>query len=409
MNIVVVGAGIIGALSALQLQRAGHRVTLVDRDEPGMQCSYGNGGALSPDFCVPFALPGMMKRIPRWFADPNGPLFVDWRHLPRSLPWLVQWLRQGKLDKVWHNARAMRALHAPCIDLYESMLGENAAGLIERGGSVYVWKTPKAGPTENLARTIRESMGVQVVPLQGAQVRDVDPNLDPSYSNGLLFPNNGHTVNPLRLTQTVVRMFAAAGGVLSRDDIHGPAWKDGKVVGVHGAQGVIAAERVVVATGIRGKAFAAQLGDRVLLQAERGYHVMLPDPRVRPTLKISNRDHMFGLASMEHGVRIGGTVEIADPDAPMRPERAHSLLRHARAMYPGLNVEGATIWMGSRPSTPDCLPVIGPARKASNVIYAFGHGHSGVMASPMTAELVTAMVNGAAPPVDPSPYRASRF
>ncbi|MBB5216458.1 NAD(P)/FAD-dependent oxidoreductase [Parapusillimonas granuli] len=409
MKILVVGAGIIGALSALQLRRSGHAVTLIERDEPGMQCSYGNGGALSPDFCVPFALPGMMKRIPRWFADPNGPLFVDWRHLPKSLPWLFEWLRQSKLDKVWHNARAMRALHGPCIDLYESMLGEKAAGLIERGGSVYVWKTPKAGPTETLSRTIRETMGVQVVPLQGRQVQEIDPNLHPSYCNGLLFPNNGHTVNPLRLTQTIVDMFVAIGGAVIRDDVQGPVWKDGKVIGVQCSQGSNLAERMVIATGIRGKTFAAQLGDHVLLQAERGYHVMLPDPGVRPALKISNRDHMFGLAPMENGVRIGGTVEISDPDAPMRPERARSLLMHARAMYPDLNVEGAEFWMGSRPSTPDCLPIIGPSARAPNVLYAFGHGHSGVMASPMTAQLVTALINDAAPPVDPTPYRPDRF
>lgn len=409
MKIVVVGAGIIGALSALQLQRAGHGVTLIERGEPGMQCSYGNGGALSPDFCVPFALPGMIKRLPHWFLDPNGPLFVDWRHLARSLPWLLAWLGQSRLDKVWHNARAMRALHEPCIDLYEAMLGANAAGLIERGGSIYVWRTPKAAPTENLSREIRESMGVEVVALQGREVQEIDPHLDPSYGNGLLFPNNGHTVNPLRLTQTIVRMFSEAGGRVVQDDVLDMIWREGKVAGARGEREGYLADAVVIATGIRGKAFADRLGDRILLQAERGYHVMLPDPRVRPALKISNRDHMFGLAPMENGVRIGGTVEIAGADAPMRPARAQALLRNARAMYPGLNTEGAEFWMGARPSTPDCLPVIGPAARAPNVIYAFGHGHSGLMASPMTARLVCALVDRGEPPVDPAPYRAGRF
>src|SRR5690625_5244430 len=167
MKIAVVGAGIIGTLAALQLQRDGHQVVLIEADEPGMQCSYGNGGALSPDVCVPFALPGMLKRIPRWFLDPDGPFYVDWRYLLGSFPWLFEWWRQSKLDRVWHNARAMRALHAPCIDLYENMLGDKAHGLIERGGSIYVWKNPRSGPTEQLAKAIREHFKVEIHSLQG--------------------------------------------------------------------------------------------------------------------------------------------------------------------------------------------------------------------------------------------------
>jgi D-amino-acid dehydrogenase len=151
------------------------------------------------------------------------------------------------------------------------------------------------------------------------------------------------------------------------------------------------------------------LGDAIPLEAERGYHVMLPDPRVRPRIKISNRDQMFGLTPMEHGVRISGTVEFADPDAPMDNRRAEVLLIHAKRMYPGLNGEGAQYWMGSRPSTPDSLPVIDRASRARNVVYAFGHGHTGLTGAPMTADLVAALLTGAEPPIDPSPYRAGRF
>jgi D-amino-acid dehydrogenase len=165
----------------------------------------------------------------------------------------------------------------------------------------------------------------------------------------------------------------------------------------------------VIAAGIRARPLAAQLGDRVPLEAERGYHVMLPDPRVRPRIKISNRDHMFGLTPMEHGVRISGTVEFAGPDAPMDERRARALLVHAKRMYPGLNDTGAQFWMGSRPSTPDSLPVIDRASRARNVIYAFGHGHTGLTGAPMTAELVAALAQHRTPAIDAAPYRVTRF
>ncbi|MDF2466729.1 MAG: amino acid dehydrogenase transrane protein, partial [Ramlibacter sp.] len=154
---------------------------------------------------------------------------------------------------------------------------------------------------------------------------------------------------------------------------------------------------------------AKQLGDSVPMQAERGYQAMLPNPGVRPTIKVANRDQMFGLTPMREGVRISGTVEITHPDAPADMSRAEALLRNAKRMYPQMNQAGATFWMGSRPSTPDSLPVIDRARRADNVIYAFGHGHSGLTGAPGTAQMVAAIVAGRKPAIDSTPFRRNRF
>ena len=410
MRVVVIGAGIVGATTALVLQRKGLAVTLVDRGPPGMECSYGNGGAISPDFCVPASLPGMLKRVPRWFADPLGPLVVRWQRLPAALPWLVRWIRAGDLERVREVAVALRALHAPSLARYADLLGPRAEGLIEKTGQIYVWQSERSSPTEALARELREAQGVVAQPLSAGEIRDLDPNLAPGFVRGLYFPDNGHTVNPLRLVQTLVELFVQAGGRLERRQVAGFTLVQDRAAAVRCADASqVPADAFVVATGIRGRDLAGPLGDRVALEAERGYHAMLPDPGVRPRIKISNRDHMFGLTPMEHGVRISGTVEFAGPDAPMDERRARALLVHAKRMYPGLNDAGAQFWMGSRPSTPDSLPVIGRARRAANVVYAFGHGHTGLTGAPVTADLVHALVTAAPPPLDPAPFRASRF
>ena len=409
-RVAVVGAGIIGATVALELQRHGMAVTLIDKGEPGMECSFGNGGAISPDFCVPSSMPGMLKRVPGWFADPLGPLVVRWGRLPAALPWLVRWIRAGQLEKVQAASAALRALHATSLSRYAALLGAEANGLIETTGQLYVWKTARAGPTEALARSLRASHGVVTQALDEAQIKAIDPELAPGFTEGLFFPENGHTVNPLRLVQTVVRLFRKAGGELQCRTLTGFEREAGAVRSLVCADGRrLSVDAVVVAAGIRSREIARQLGDAAPLEAERGYHVMLPAPRVRPAIKIANRDHMFGLAPMEHGVRISGTVEFAGPDAPMDPRRAQALLVRACQMYPRLNGEGATFWMGSRPSTPDSLPVIDRAGRAANVIYAFGHGHTGLTGAPMTAELVRHVLVGTKPPIDASPYRLGRF
>ncbi len=408
--IIVIGAGIIGAVTALRLATAGQSVVLLDAGEPGMGCSYGNGGAISPDFCVPIALPGMIKRVPRWFADPLGPLVVRWSDLPAATPWLVRWLWASRMAQVEPAAVALRALHASSLDDYARLLGPEAHGLIEKTGQLYVWRGTAPGPTEELARQLRERHGVETRALDSAAIKAIDPELAPGFVRGLFFPDNGHTVNPLRLVQTLVRLFVAAGGSVVRDRFEGFVHQDGQVAAIRCASGQQRpASAVVVATGMDGVTTARELGDRIPLQAERGYHVMLPDPVVRPVIKISNRDHMFGLTPMEHGVRIAGTVEIARPDAPRNDQRAWALLTQAKRMYPRLNGEGAQIWMGCRPSTPDSLPVIDRARRARNVIYAFGHGHTGLTGAPMTAALVAEALGLGPAGIAAQPYRVDRF
>jgi len=408
--IIVIGAGIIGATIALALRAQGASVTLVDKGEPGMGCSYGNNGAISPDQCIPAALPGLLKRVPRWLVNQHGPLVIRWNRAPAAAPWLWRWVMAARPAQVERSAEALKALHAPSLSRYDQILGDAAGKLIEKTGQLYVWSGDAASPTEAYARDLRERHHIRSEALDAARIRDLDPELAPGFTKGLYFPDNGHTVNPLRLVQTIVGLFVRAGGSVVRGDVQGFERADGRIAAVQLDGGRrLPASAAVVAAGIDSLRLIRPLGDRVPLEAERGYHVMLPEPGVRPAIKVSNRNLMFGLTPMEHGVRIAGTVEFARPDTPMDQARAQALLHNAKRMYPRLNTEGAQYWMGSRPSIPDSLPVIDYARRFRNVVYAFGHGHYGLSGAPITAELVGHLLTGAAAPVDPTPYRLGRF
>ena len=140
---------------------------------------------------------------------------------------------------------------------------------------------------------------------------------------------------------------------------------------------------------------------------------MLSDPEVSPRVPTNDADGKFMVTPMELGLRAAGTVEFAGLRAPPNWERAHILMRHARRMLPGLRAsyeaERLTKWMGHRPSLPDSLPVIGRSRRTPDVVYAFGHGHVGLAAAPMTGGIVTDLVGGKQPRVDIEPFSASRF
>src|SRR5436309_14280155 len=113
--VVVVGAGIVGVCAAWQLKRRGANVTLVDRDEPGLGCSYGNAGALSFGSVAPLAMPGVMRDALSMLLDPAAPLRIPLSYLPRAAPWLWRFVRASRPDTVRRISNVLSTLLAHSI------------------------------------------------------------------------------------------------------------------------------------------------------------------------------------------------------------------------------------------------------------------------------------------------------
>ena len=172
---------------------------------------------------------------------------------------------------------------------------------------------------------------------------------------------------------------------------------------------VHAFDELMIAAGVWSAVLARQLGDAVPLESHRGYHVTLPNAGIRPKrLVLYPADH-FVVTPMEMGVRVAGTVEIADLGAPPNQECARILMRKAKRIYPGLDLAGGVEWMGHRPATPKSLPVTGRATGVGNVSYAFRHGQLGLTFGAITGRLVAELAAGKPASLDLHPYRVDRF
>jgi len=178
---------------------------------------------------------------------------------------------------------------------------------------------------------------------------------------------------------------------------------------VHGAEAKLTASRVIVAAGAWSRQLALSLGDRIPLDTERGYNTTLPETNFDLRTHVTFADHGFVVSRIRDAVRIGGAVELAGLARRPNYRRAEVLRDKVSAFLPGLAVDGGEEWMGFRPSLPDSLPVIDRSPRTDRIIYAFGHGHLGLTQAAGTAELVRALVYGAAPPLDPSRFSARRF
>ena len=408
---LVIGAGIVGTCCALYLQRSGFRVSIVDRAPPGEACSFGNGGVLGLASCIPLSMPGIVRKVPGMLTNPEHPLSVRWPYLPKVLPWFIRFALNSRRAAVETIADARHNLLKHLYDAYEPLLREAAAtDLIRRQGLLIVYESEASFAGEAFAMDLRRRRGIELRELSGEEVRRMEPSLASTIRRGFFVPDISHTVDPLRLTQTLIAHFEKQGGVLSRETV-----RDFEI-GPDGPRAVLTdagrhdVDGVVLAAGAWSGPLAAILGSRVPLEAMRGYHVMLPRVRATPGIPLIAADRRCSITPMEEGLRIAGTAEFAGIDAPPAYGRADMLARQASGLFKdGLDSGGMTRWMGPRPALPDSRPVLGRSPRHRNVLFAFGHDQIGLALGGISGRIVADLAAGRDPGIDLTPYRADRF
>ena len=416
-HVAVIGAGIVGAACALELIRNGHRVTLIEPGDPGGEqaASYGNGAWLSPSSVVPPSMPGLWRRVPGFLADPLGPLAIRWQHLPRLVPWLMRFVRAGStVARVEATARALRPLVADAPERHRRLAEEaGVPGMIERRGLLYIFPSRADFVREALAWRLRRDNGVEWLELDADELRQQEPELDRRYTFGALVQAGGNCTDPGGYVAALVQHAQGQGAALLRAGATGLRIRARQLQAVLTSAGEVACDAAVLCAGARSRTLARAAGDRVPLETERGYHAVIAQPGTGPRHPVMPSDGKMCATPTQGGLRIAGQVELASLDAAPDWRRAEILRDYALRAFPNLPrdlpPDRVRFWMGHRPSTPDGLPVIGPASGCPDVLHAFGHGHVGLASGPVTGRLVADLLGGRPPVIDPAPYSARRF
>ncbi len=417
MPTVVIGGGIVGACCAIELLQAGQDVILLEAAAPGGEqaASFGNGAWISPSSIVPTSVPGTWRKVPGYLRDPLGPLAIRWSYLPRLLPWLRRYLRAGAtLARVGETAAALRPLVADAPRRHRDLAeAAGVSGLIAREGLLYAYTDRAAFQADALAWRLRRDNGVRWLELDSNELRQREPALDRRYGFGVLVEEGAHCRDPGAYVAALVGYAETLG--LQRRAGHATGFRigNGRLRAVTTSDGEIAADKAVVAAGARSRVLAQAAGDAVPLESERGYHVAITAPEIELRQPVMPMDGKMANTMVAGTLRIAGQVELAGLDAAPNWRRADILRDHALTTYPGLPrhlpPDRVKVWMGHRPSVADGLPVIGPASASADIVHAFGHGHIGLAAGPVTGRLVADLLLGRPPVIDPAPYRATRF
>ena len=417
LHIVIIGAGIIGAASAYQLVRAGHQVTLLEPGIPGDEqaSSYGNAGWLSSHSVLPPASPGIWKQLPKWLADPLGPLAVRWKYFPRALPWLVRYLGAAwTYPQVERTAQGLRSLLRGAPELHQEMAQQaGVPALIERRGLLHAFVSREEFKQDARAWAIRKKEGITWLELDAHALRTLEPDLDPRYTFGVLVPETGSCRNPGAYTAALIRYAQAQGAKLMQTHATGFRIENGHLKSVLTEQGEVLCDRAVIAAGARAKILARAAGDAVSLESERGYHAIVEAPEASPRTPTMFADCKVIVNTMEQGLRVAGQVEIAATDDTPDWRRAEILRDHLLTLYPALPrhlpTERIKLWMGRRPSTPDGLPCIGLSTGSQDIIHAYGHGHVGLVSSARTGRLVAQLAQNLPTEISLKPFSPQRF
>ncbi len=418
-DVVVIGAGLVGAACAVRLAQAGRQVLLVDAQAPGQGASFGNAGHVATEQRVPLANPQVLRAGLAYLRDADGPLRVRAAYLLPLLPWLARFVWAARPSALARGIAALIALqHSALDDLRGLMAQAGIDDLLHEDGYLRVWESRQG---EDDARAQAREMavhGVRTARVDASALHAEAPGLHAGVRGAIVYPDTGHVSDPLALTRGLVAALLRAGGQLLQARVERIAQAQAGSVQLAMPDGVsLSCRQLLLCAGAWSAPLAAGLGYRVPLDTERGYHITVPWPApdaatagITPMRRpIASIERNVIMTPMSVGLRMTGTVEFGGLKLPPDPHRYQLLHQNLQALLPGIDTSGASQWMGFRPSLPDHLPVLGAAPRHPGVFFAFGHQHLGLTLCGVTARIMAALLQGRKSPVDLAPYRIDRW
>jgi D-amino-acid dehydrogenase len=408
-DVVIIGGGIVGLSSALELQSRGRSVVVVDPGDPLKRASYGNAGVLSRGSILPIAGPGIWKNLVRYARGIDPAVRLRYASVPALIGWYRRFLARSNEAGVRNAAAALNPLVA-AAQARHLALGEIAGTLplIRKDGWLRLYRSDASLARAALERALLAEHGVQAELLSGDAIHDMESSLARMFAHGLFFPQTGSVITPGEVVARFEAAFRARGGHLLAGAAQGISQVEGGVT-VQVAGRTIRAEHAVLSAGAWSGKLARRLGYAMPLASERGHHAhfRLRDGAVLGRA-VNDTGAGFVVAPMGDTVRVLSGVELCDPDVPPDFRQLELAVENARRLLP-LGEQVGENWFGNRPSTPDSVPVIGLAPRHDRIVFAFGHGHIGLSTGPVTGEIVARLICREAQTLPIAPFDPRRF
>ncbi len=409
-SIAVIGAGMVGVSTAINLQRDGHEVVLIDIEGAAAGASYGNGGVIVPSGIVPVNSPGLIRNAPGMLLRRDSPLFLHWPYLPRLLPWLFRFILRANPRDARRVASALKPLLHQSVEQHLALAkGTGAEKWVEESDYNFIYDSPEAYAKDRFGWMLRKEMNIIWEELNGDQFASYDPAFISADKFMLRLPNHARITDPGRYVTDLAGYFQSQGGELMITEALDIKTDRGRVKGVISEQGLIPCDTAVIAAGIWSRELAQKQGVNIPMESERGYHIDLIKPSAIPRSSMMIAAGKFVMTPMHGRIRCAGIVEFGGLTTPPNKAPVELLKSHVSQRWPDLEYDSIEEWMGHRPAPCDSIPFIGRFPKTPDLYAAFGHHHVGLTGGPKTGRIIADMISGRQSELNMAPYDISRF
>ncbi len=415
MKVIVLGAGIVGVTSAYQLAKAGHEVTVVDR-QPGsaLETSFANAGEVSFGYCSPWAAPGIPMKAMKWLFMQHAPLILRPKVDMAMLSWMAQMLRNCTSARYALNkSRMLRLADYSRISL-AALREETGIAYDERmQGTLQLFRseTQLDASAKDVKALAADGIPYEVLDPEGCiRVEPALKHVREKIVGGLLTPKD-ETGDCFKFSNALAAKAAALGVTFNYGSIiRGLDVEGGRVTGVITAHGRLQADAVVVALGSFSPLLVRPHGIRLPVYPVKGYSLTIPitDPSRAPESTVMDETYKIAITRLGDRIRVGGMAEISGYTNDLGEPRRLTLQHSVTDLFPGGDVSKASFWSGLRPMTPDGTPVIGPT-KVAGLFLNTGHGTLGWTMSSGSARVVADLVSGRKPEIDATDLAVARY
>jgi len=415
MRVVILGSGVVGVASAWYLAKAGHEVTVIDRQPgPALETSAANAGQISPGYAAPWAAPGVPLKAIKWMFQRHAPLAIRLDGSSFQLNWMWQMLKNCNTEHYMTNKGRMVRLaeySRDCIKALRQETGIQYEG--RQGGTLQLFRTQQQ--FENAAKDIAvlEDAGVPYRLLEAGQLGSVEPALAQvahKLTGGLQLPND-ETGDCQLFTQQLAKMAEQAGVTfLFNRSVDRLLVEGGKIAGVQCGEEVFKADSYVVAFGSYSTALLRGLVS-IPVYPLKGYSLTIPivDEAAAPFSTVLDETYKIAITRFDQRIRVGGMAEIVGFNTQLEQKRRETLEMVVRDLYPnGGRVEDATFWTGLRPMTPDGTPIVGRT-SLKNLYLNTGHGTLGWTMACGSGQLLSDLMSGITPAIPSDDLAVARY
>lgn len=410
VDILIVGAGIIGTSIGAELARRGSKVCVIDKGSVGRGCSYGNAGWMTPCFAMPLPMPGMLIKSMKWMLNPEGPLYIKPSPSLDLAYWLYQFMKNMNETQARRAVEALVVLSQKSLTEYEKLGKQHPEIYFEQKGLLMASRTQSGVDAAVQELEYTRELGVTGRVLNGDDIAGMEPALRQPLLGGVYFDKEA-MAEPFLVVQALASEIRKHGGeIIENCELKDLIVNNGKVEKALTSIGEIEADQVIMATGGWSKDLARLMRLRVPILGGKGYAMIVPPLEKQPQYPIMIVEKKIAVTPRHGSLRIAGTLELVDQDFSITQRRVEAIKKGAREfLYLPEKLEVQELWSGLRPCTPDGVPLIGYHKKINNLMLAVGHQMLGLQSGTGTGLLVADLVEGKKPFVDMKVVDANRF